>query len=253
MIVIYFSATGNTKHCADKLIAHLGGVCVSIESETCGEFLKYHNDVILAYPVYFSDLPRIVRDFLYENGASFSGKNVFILATMEIFSGDGAGCAARVLKRFGANITGGAHIKMPAFILDVAIFGYSQAKNERIIKEADAKVRRVAEALSAGCPPQEGLSALCRIAGFLGQRLWMKIWDKGPFAKRKPSLDPSRCSGCEACVKPCPMQNIKLACKKAQFGDECTLCYRCVNICKRRAITILGRAKNLEKSIAADL
>ena len=81
----------------------------------------------------------------------------------------------------------------------------------------------------------------------------MKIWDKSPFAKRKPSLDPSRCSGCGACVKPCPMRNIKLACKKAQFGDECTLCYRCVNICERRAITILGRAKNLEKSIPADL
>ena len=142
---------------------------------------------------------------------------------------------------------------MPAFILDVAIFSYSQAKNERIIKEADAKVRRVAKALIAGRPPQEGLGALCRIAGFLGQRLWMKIWDKSPFAKRKPSLDPSRCNGCGACVKPCPMRNIKLACKKAQFGDECTLCYRCVNICEHKAITILGRAKNLEKSIAADL
>lgn len=86
MIAIYFSATGNTKHCAGRLIAHLGGVCVSIESEACSELLKHHNDVILAYPIYFSDLPRIVRDFLYRNGASFSGKNVFILATMEILA-----------------------------------------------------------------------------------------------------------------------------------------------------------------------
>ena len=98
--------------------------------EGCGELLKHHNDVILAYPVYFSDLPQIVREFICENSANFSSKNVFIIATMEIFSGDGAGCAARILKRAGAKITGGAHVKMPAFILDVAIFSYSAQKNE---------------------------------------------------------------------------------------------------------------------------
>ena len=98
---------------------------VSIEDKACSELLKRHDDVILAYPVYFSDLPQIMREFIYENSANFRGKNVFIIATMEIFSGDGAGCAARILRRAGARITGGAPIRMPAFILDVAIFSYS--------------------------------------------------------------------------------------------------------------------------------
>ena len=171
---------------------------------------------------------------------------------MEIFSGDGAGCAARALRRAGAKITGGTHIRMPAFILDVAIFSYSAQKNERLIKGANAKLERVAEAFAAGKPPQEGLGALCRIAGLLGQRLWMKIWDKTPFARRKPSLDTSRCSGCGECAKSCPMQNIKIAHGKARFGERCTLCYRCVNICRQKAITILGKAVNLEKSVAAE-
>lgn len=65
--------------------------------EGCGELLKRHNDVILAYPVYFSDLPQIVREFICENSANSCDKNVFIIATMEIFSGDGTGCAARIL------------------------------------------------------------------------------------------------------------------------------------------------------------
>jgi len=124
--------------------------------------------VILAYPVYFSDLPQIVREFICENSANFRGKNVFIIATMEIFSGDGAGCAARILKRAGAKITGGAHVKMPAFILDVAIFSYSAQKNERLVKEANAKLERASEAFAAGNPPQEGLGMLCRIEN-LGQ------------------------------------------------------------------------------------
>ena len=69
-------------------------------------------------------------------------------------------------------------MKMSAFILDVAIFSYSAQKNERLIKEANAKLECASEAFAAGKPPQEGLGVLCRIAGPLGQRLWMKIWDK---------------------------------------------------------------------------
>nr|WP_315106890.1 EFR1 family ferrodoxin [uncultured Campylobacter sp.] len=215
--------------------------------EGCGELLKCHGDIILAYPVYFSDLPQIVREFICENSANFRGKNVFIIATMEIFSGDGAGCAARILRRAGAKITGGVHVKMPAFILDVAIFSYSAQKNERLIKEANAKLERASEAFAAGKPLQE-VGILCRIAGLLRQRLWMKIWNKTPFAKRKPSLDTSRCNGCGECAKSCPMQNIKIAHGKAKFGERCTICCRCVNKYKQKAITILGKAKNLEKS-----
>jgi ferredoxin len=221
------------------------------QDEAHGELLRRHDDVILAYPVYFSDLPQIVREFICKNSANFRGKNVFIIATMEIFSGDGAGCAARILGRAGAKITGGTHVKMPAFILDVAIFSYLAQKNERLINDANAKLQRVARASAAGNPPQEGLGTLCRIAGLLGQRLWMKIWDKTPFARRKPSLDTSRCNGCGECAKFCPMQNIKIAHGKARFGKRCTLCYRCVNKCRQKAITILGKAVNLEKSVAA--
>ena len=155
------------------------------------------------------------------------------------------------MKRAGAKITGGAHFRMPAFILDVAIFSYSAQKNERVIKDANAKLERVAQAFAAGNPPQEGLGMLCRIAGLLGQRLWMKIWDKTPFAKRKPSLDTARCSGCGECAKSCPMQNTKITHGKAKFGERCTICYRCVNKCRQKAITILGKAKNLEKSRCA--
>ena len=140
------------------------------QDEAHGELLRRHDDVILAYPVYFSDLPQIVREFICKNSANFRGKNVFIIATMEIFSGDGAGCAARILKRAGAKITGGTHVKMPAFILDVAIFSYLAQKNERLINDANAKLQRVARASAAGNPPQEGLGVLAVSRGF---------WDSG--------------------------------------------------------------------------
>ena len=82
MIAIYFSSTGNTKHCTQKFIERLGGdiPAVSIEDEACVELLKLHDDVILAYPVYFSDLPQIVREFICENSASLFAKTARIFA-----------------------------------------------------------------------------------------------------------------------------------------------------------------------------
>ena len=76
MIAIYFSSTGNTKHCVERFIERLGSdiPAVSIEDEACGELLKRSDDVILAYPVYFSDLSQIVREFICENSANFRGK-----------------------------------------------------------------------------------------------------------------------------------------------------------------------------------
>lgn len=37
---------------------------------------------------------------------------------MGAFSGDGAGCTARLLKKYGAIILGGLHIKMPDSVCD---------------------------------------------------------------------------------------------------------------------------------------
>ena len=38
--------------------------------------------------------------------------------TMGAFSGDGAGCTARLLKKYGAHILGGLHVKMPDSVCD---------------------------------------------------------------------------------------------------------------------------------------
>ena len=43
------------------------------------------------------------------------------------------------------------------------------------------------------------------------------------------------------CVDLCPMKNIELKNKIAVSGNQCTLCYRCVNNCPKQAITLLGK------------
>ena len=48
----------------------------------------------------------------------WKGKKLFFVNTMGLFSGDGTGCTARLLKKNGAEILGGMQIKMPDSVCD---------------------------------------------------------------------------------------------------------------------------------------
>lgn len=241
MIGVYFSGTGNTEYCVRKFLSFLGDSlpAISIENECLLDEIKNHKEVIFAYPVYFSNLPKIVSDFIRRQGAIFQEKKVFIIATMGLFSGDGTGCSARLLKKYGARIIGGLHLKMPDCIADERALKRPLEKNRLLVEQADLKMERAALKLKNGNPTVEGLHFQHHIAGLLGQRLWFYGKTKRYSAHLK--IDAAKCVGCGCCVAMCPMKNLHLAAQKAAADGKCTMCYRCVNRCPRQAITLLGR------------
>ena len=240
MIGLYFSGTGNTKHCIEMFLSELGAGYKTCSIEDCDSVhaLEKERDIVLAYPVYFSNIPKILDDYICRNGGIFRGKRVFLIATMGLFSGDGAGCAARKLKKHGAIITGGLHVKMPDCIGDVKLLKKTLAANRRIIGQAEEKCRLAAAEVRIGNPPREGLSVFSHIAGLLGQRLW--FLHKTRRYSDKLKINPALCNGCGVCETACPMKNIRLLGGKAISGDSCTMCYRCVGHCPSQAITLLG-------------
>ena len=110
MIGIYLSGTGNTKHCVEKLVSLLDAAaeCIPLEAPHITDTLEKQRTIILGYPTQFSNAPFMVREFIRKNRCLWNGKSVFCLNTMGLFSGDGTGCVARPLKKYGAQILGGA-------------------------------------------------------------------------------------------------------------------------------------------------
>ena len=78
-----------------------------LENETVPAQIKSSDMIILGYPTQFSNAPFMVREFILSNADIWQGKQVMCVATMGAFSGDGAGCTARLLKKNGAVILGG--------------------------------------------------------------------------------------------------------------------------------------------------
>lgn len=241
MVGIYFSGTGNSKYCMERFLEEYGKSegAFSIEQKEALGQIKNNREIVISYPVQFSNMPKILQDYIVANARLWKGKRVFIIATMGLFCGDGAGVPARLLKRYGAVITGGLHLKMPDSISDEKALKRKYEKNKELVRKADAKIHRAVMEIKNKKPPQEGLGLWYHMAGLFGQRLY--FYNKTKKYTDKLKIDHGKCIGCGLCVKLCPMGNLSLKDGAAAAKGKCTMCYRCINKCPRQAITLLGK------------
>lgn len=239
MVGIYFSGTGNTRHCVEKIVSGLDypNNVYPIEDKQAVSAIVESDTVVFGYPVYFSNLPKIVRNFIDNNSTVFKGKKIFIVATMGLFSGDGAGCSARLLKKHGAIILGAIHVKMPDCIGDSKLLRKSKEEINKTIALADKKIDKAIGDIRNKIYPQEGLNFFSHLAGLLGQRLYFPNKTKSYYNGIK--VNKAKCSKCGLCTQICPMTNITLSKNGIEFKGECTICYRCFSNCPNKAITVL--------------
>lgn len=240
MLGVYLSGTGNTKHCVEKLTALLdpSAEAIPIESRNTGEEIKRNDMILLGYPTQYSNAPYMVRDFIKKNPTLWKDKKILCVATMGAFSGDGAGCTARLLKKYGAIILGGLHIKMPDSVCDSKLLKKSIEENRKIVREADEKIETASQEIKRGNYPKEGITWISHLVGLFGQRLW--FYGKTQNYTDKLMIHES-CIGCGLCATLCPMHNISISNGKAMSGKNCTMCYRCISSCPQKAITLLGK------------
>jgi len=245
MTGLYFSGTGNSKYCVERFLYHYDNRCgtsshaFSIEEKDAAGNTREARSLVIGYPVQYSNIPKILKDFIITHKNIWQGKKVFIIATMGLFSGDGAGMLARLLKKHGASVTGGLHLKMPDSICDEKALKRSLQDNKKLVANADLKIKKTAYNFINGNPPQEGLSFPSHLAGLFGQRLY--FYGKTQKYSSQLKINKSRCTGCGKCANICPMKNIQIYQKKAIPKKQCTMCYRCISQCPAQAITLLGR------------
>ena len=241
MVGIYFSGTGNSKYCTEKFLQAYddGARAYSIEDDEALEQIGCHTDIVFSYPVQYSNVPKILKDFIKNHQEIWKDKRIFIIATMGLFSGDGAGVLGRMLKKYGAVIVGGLHIKMPDSICDEKVLKRSPEDNRQLIIKGERKIEQAVKALRNGNPPQEGIGFFYHMAGLFGQRLYF-IHKTESYSDRL-KINEEKCIGCGKCANLCPMKNIALKDGIAVADSRCTMCYRCVNECPKQAITLLGK------------
>ena len=142
MIGIYFSGTGNSKYALELFLDNYNKAARAfpLEDKNIIHYIKENKEIVFSYSVQFSSLPKMLKDFIDHHKHLWRGKIIFVIATMGLFSGDGAGILARRLQKYGAEIIGGLHLKMPDSIADEKALKRPITKNKELVKKAEKKI-----------------------------------------------------------------------------------------------------------------
>ncbi|MDD2715345.1 MAG: EFR1 family ferrodoxin [Candidatus Wallbacteria bacterium] len=250
--IFYFSGTGNTWWAAGQLATRLHDrdcevTVQSVENplisdeQLLSRTLSEADQIVLGYPIYCSDAPAPVKDFVKKLPRFAKRKNISIFCTQNSFSGDGDSFLRKTLRHKGLTLRQSIQINMPTnFQVPIPPFSFfppeSGEKLEKMKERANWALSRFADLIVADEKYIQGKNPGYRLFGSLMRWIW-KFGIKG--LPRHLWADKSRCTRCGLCVESCPVHNILLENELPVFGKKCISCFRCYNFCPACAVNYL--------------
>ena len=232
-MVIYFSGTGNSRYCAQK-IARLTDDAVAdantyIKSGKKGSFSSDKPFVFVA-PTYSWQIPHIFEGFIKEASLEGSTKAYFVMTC-----GDDAGNADKYNKKIaaekGLEYMGTAEIKMPENY--IAMFDVpAEERCAQIMSGANTAIDKAVKRILSEKPLPSNKAGLADIvkSGPVNKLFYALC------VKAKQFRADGRCTSCGKCERLCPVNVIKLVDGKPVWGEGCTHCMACISYCPAEAI-----------------
>jgi flavodoxin/NAD-dependent dihydropyrimidine dehydrogenase PreA subunit len=225
--IFFFSGTGNTWWVTQQLTKAMNkeqfqANAFSIEQVTPPQVQKLideANIVALGFPIYGSDAPLIMQEFIAALPQIKQPKPILVFVTQAAWSGDGAYFIRPEIEGKGYRIKWAVHFNMPNNIsLDMGLFfnaflGLFRAKPAKALKPIEKLVFRV----SQNQPWIMGRSSFFSL-GWIQRipfRKGIHQWQSDIY-----QVDPGRCNACGRCERICPVGNITMVDGLPQFDDR---------------------------------
>ncbi|EJO5347093.1 EFR1 family ferrodoxin [Clostridium botulinum] len=233
--IYYFTGTGNTYLIVQEIYKsfknrgyeiHL----IPITDESNKQF-KTDNIIGLAFPVAVQSTNPLVWDFI-KKMPDTEGTKVFMLDTMQAFSGGVVGPMKKLLIKKGYNCIGAKEFIMPNNMRKTHKDGL-----DKIIKKSKIKAEQYVEDLINETSKWRRIaifSDLMRLCS-LPSSLWKSMY-------KQFTIDRDKCVKCGQCEMLCPTSSIKL--QKGGYPvykESCISCMRCANYCPKNAIKVKGK------------
>jgi ferredoxin/flavodoxin len=238
-VIYYFTGTGNTLAVVRDLAAELGDVkLVPLrQAMTPGGIIIEADAVGIAFPVYYLDMPLIVKEFVQQ--IRFTGSPyLFGIATCGERPGSALFNLRQFLKEKGSGLSAGFAVVMPEnYIGPVDLMGDASQREEKYAEEK-SRILAIAAAIREQkvSIPEGSDSALLRIGGMITRTLATSV-----YGIPRSFHATARCTTCRTCERICPTRNITVGANSIVWGNTCTQCYACIHWCPTGAIEIGGR------------
>lgn len=237
-MILYFSATGNTKWIAQQLSTFLSDSRIysitNVESDIF-ETLEEDEPLGICFPIHAWSIPDPMVRVLEQLKRSHRTPYIYMVCTC----GDDCGKAhlqfARVLKKTGHKPQFMASVQMPNTYVNLPGFDVDSAEKE-MEKKAKAEIR--IKELATSIMQRKNVCDITEGAFPILKSTLLKVSFKRFLLKDKYFKVTDDCIGCGLCVQNCPSANMLMEMNRPIWlhNGACTSCMSCYHHCPKRAI-----------------
>ena len=232
-MIIYFSATGNSRFAAhllaDQLNEPITDAGAWIKNNQKGEFYSQTPWIFVA-PTYSWQMPHIFADFIRET-RFLDNREAYFILTCGGETGNANQEISALCKEKGLNFHGVWPTVMPDNYI-IMFPSPAPDKCPQMMEKAADSLKKAADCIRKGqdfpAVPHNWLDKLK--SGIVNQGFYRFQIKTTPFYTTE------RCTGCGKCVRLCPLNNIHLKNGQPVWGSNCTHCTACLNGCPTAAI-----------------
>ena len=257
-MILYFSGTGNSLAVARQLAEQLHEPLMSLVDAT-GVDLTNEKRIGLVFPTYDFNLPPALTGMV--SHLKISPKSyVFTVVTCGSMAGNCIWVLRRLLREKGIELAYSHKVSVPDN--SALAFGRNPNKQLKKFERVPARMEQIIRELQA-----ESHTLHYSWFSLLSWLLGRPAVERGMIHCLGPKVNADKCTGCNTCVRVCPMDNISIQQRSgltversnsvngltgkaglvAHIGDNCTVCLACVHVCPQQAIRTNGQEARKER------
>jgi ferredoxin len=235
-MVLYFSATGNTRYIADNLAGLLDDTSLNLLPRIRNrDFSAIHSEkpFVICAPTYVCEMPRFLAAYLKKIPLTGS-RDVWFIFTSGGYAGCSGVLAKKLVRKKKMLFRGYTEFKMPRnYIANNWYPELERVEIERRISDSSKKLSEVAEAIrNRGRLKSRHVWLSEKITTVPFNPVWCRF--KQPTV---PFHAKASCISCGRCVQLCPVKAITMVNGKPLWTKEsCAHCMSCIQNCPVEAI-----------------
>ncbi|WNY25408.1 EFR1 family ferrodoxin [Methanolapillus millepedarum] len=256
--IYYFSGTGNSLLVARKLAARLSKPWAEKDPKSNADLSVLETELIpiasadsakvsadekinclgLVFPVYMSNPPHIVLDFIAKMPKA---DYVFVVLTCGMMVGDALYKVQSAIDKTKNRMNAGYVIPLISNFI-VLPKTKSDKKVDQSFSKIDDKVTFICKNVETGFFHMDKQTSPVLVKPINWVAFDM-MYEKIPELDKKFTVN-DNCTACGTCVRVCPVDNIDLKDKKPEWNHRCEMCFACINWCPESAINWTKITKN---------
>lgn len=237
-MILYFSATGNSKFVAQKIAEATNDNAVSMTEAGTKLHLSPKEPLGIITPTYHWGLPSYVEDFM-EKVQIIGAENSYIyyVATYGTTTGQTETFMKQFLKKKKLSMHASYSVRMPDTWTPV----FNLSNKEKVAKIHKKELPQIASIIHQVKKQEHGDFMKAKVPMF-AVKLYRPSYEKTRSTSHLHVED--SCIGCGLCAKNCPVHAIEMKENKPVWvKDRCTMCLQCLHKCPKFAIQYDNKTK----------